>query len=367
MRILFTGGGTVGHVSPAIAIAEYIRAKNKDAEILFVGREGGEENRVIEKHGFNLKTLKIQGIERKICLENVRRIKNAIKAKKAAKEILTQFKPDAVIGTGGYVSWPTVSAAIKMKIPTAMHESNAIAGFATKLLSKKCTRVFLGFNGSEKEFKKKDNLTVSGNPVSDKFIYTDRREARKSLGIRDNEILISSFGGSGGSSRINNAVMNLMKKNCKRENRIVHIHISGKKYFDELTGRYEKFLKENRNCNVEAFTDNMPELLSASDIVISRCGAMTLSEISAVGVSAILIPSPNVTNNHQFKNAELLSNSGAAIMICEEEIDQKLEDAVLMLVKDYKRRKELAKRIKSFHKINSAEIICSEIEKMISL
>lgn len=366
MRIIFCGGGTAGHITPAIAIAEGILEFDSKAEILFVGREDGQENRAIEKNGFALQTVKICGFERKVNLKNVKNLFTALKSLKSAKKLIKVFSPNVVVGTGGYVTWPVIRAAQALGIPTIIHESNACPGLVTKLLAPKCERVLLNLQGSEKEFKNQKNISIVGNPVRKDFVNISRAAARKKLGIKDNEILISSFGGSGGSKKINDTVISIMTNHSSKNKNVKHIHSCGTKYYEEIKKTYSQLTSGHSGCIIKSYIDDMPTVILASDIVISRCGAMTLAELSAAGVAAILIPSPNVTNNHQYKNAKLICESGAAVMIEEEGLNERtLLDQIRLLETDIQARKTMGKKIKEFYVSNSKEMILKEMINLV--
>ncbi len=365
MKFMFCGGGTVGHLTPAIAIAEAL-LKEKNADILFVCREGGIENEAVIKKGYAIETINICGIERKISLKNAKNILTVIKALRKSKKIIKEFSPDIVIGTGGYVTFPVLSAAQKMKIPTVIHESNAVPGLVTKLLAPKCTRVLLNLKGSEKEFKNKSNIKIVGNPVREDFLIYDKATARKKLGISQNEFVISSFGGSGGSEKINNSIISLMNSHSSKSKKIRHIHSCGIKYYEKIKKEYPNLISEKNGCNIKPYIHDISNVILASDIIITRCGAMTLTEISVAGCAAILIPSPNVTNNHQYKNAKLYSDAGAAIMIEESELnDRTLLDTVRRLETDSELRGKLSQRIKEMFVKNSRDLIVNEILSLI--
>ena len=198
-------------------LSETIKEYDRSADILFIGREGGEENESIKREGFNLKCIKICGIKRKITTENIKNVMIALSSRKKVAEILKEFTPDIVVSTGGYVCWPVISVANRLKIPTIIHESNATPGLVTKILAAKCTRVLLNLSGSERKFKRKDNIRLVGNPSKNSFIAIDKKNARKRLGISDNEFMILSFGGSGGSKVINEAIIEVMKEYSQKE------------------------------------------------------------------------------------------------------------------------------------------------------
>ncbi len=349
MKILFCGGGTVGHISPAIAIAEGIKKDRPDAELLFIGRVGGDENSVIENAGIKLEKIEIQGLSRKRTFKNIKKIYTAIKAQWHAKKIIKEFNPDIVIGTGGYVCWPVLSAAQNMKIPTIIHESNACPGLSTKLVSSRCTKVLLGFKGSEKEFSQQNNLIIVGNPVKEEFLNASKKNSRKKLGIGSSDFLICSFGGSGGSEVLNNSVISLMKGYISKKKHTFHIHSCGKKYYADIKRKNPELIDGKFGCTIKPYIENMAELISAADIVISRCGAITLAEMCAIGCCAILIPSPNVTNDHQTKNAKLITDSNAAIMIKEKDLTERsLLDTIRSLENNPAKRRDMQYAIKKF-------------------
>jgi UDP-N-acetylglucosamine--N-acetylmuramyl-(pentapeptide) pyrophosphoryl-undecaprenol N-acetylglucosamine transferase len=365
MRIVFCGGGTAGHVSPAIAISEAVHKENPNTGILFIGRENGEENKAIEKSGYCLQTIKMQGISRSLSYKNFKSVYLTLVAMRKAQAILKSYSPDLVIGTGGYVCFPVIAAAQKMKIPTMLHESNACPGLATKLLAKKCARVLLNLNGSENEFKMHDNIRIVGTPVKDDFTSIKRKDAKKRLGIRDNEFFILSFGGSGGSAKLNEVVIELMLSHSSKSSFVKHTHASGSKYFSDIKSKYPALTKGENGCIIKPYIDDMPLFLAAADTVISRCGAMTIAEISAVGAAAILIPSPNVTNNHQYKNAKLLYDAGAAIMIEEQNLNEReLLDAVRILETNLRFRNSMGEKIKKFYHNYCKKLILTEIHEI---
>ncbi len=365
MRIIFCGGGTAGHVTPALAIAEGIVKKDKDAEILFIGRDGGAENDAVRRAGFKLETIEIYGFERRISIKNLKRLKTVIEATAKAKEIIKAFKPNVVVGTGGYVTFPVLRAARALKIPTAIHESNAACGLTTRLLAGKCDRVFLNFDGALGKRSKRKNVRVVGNPVRDSFLVRDRGPARRRLGISEKDFLILSFGGSGGAMKMNEVILSFMNEYAKGKKNIIHIHATGKKYYEATKDFRKELKKEKSRSEIRPYIDNMSELMAAADLTISRCGAMTISEISAAGCAAILIPSPNVTRNHQYKNAKHLSDNGAAVLLSEDNLTVKsLTDTVDTLIKDGEKRLEMSEKIKQFYIADSKEKIISEISKI---
>lgn len=362
MRLLLCGGGTAGHITPALAVAEEIRRMSPDADILFVGREGGKENDAIEKAKIRLKTIKIQGLKRSLSVENIKRIRQAIDARNKAEKIIKDFRPDVILGTGGYVCWPIISAGKKLNIPTAIHESNIFPGLTTKILATKCNRVFLGYKEGAEYLPKRARTLAVGNPISNDFFKTTYKDSRRRLNIKDDELFILSFGGSIGAGRLNDVVIETMKSYSGIEGKIKHIHATGHRYFERCNSSQNV---KYPGCKIVPYIENMPLALRAADIVICRCGAMTLAEIAAVGVAAILIPSPNVSGNHQYRNAIHFSKNGAAILIEEKNLSSEvLEKTINELKFDKIGRRNRAENIKSYFEPDSAKRIVKELFKL---
>lgn len=362
MRLLLCGGGTAGHVTPALVVAEELKRRYPKAKILFIGRKGGNENEAVKKANIELKTIEIQGLKRSLSLENIKRLKLAAQAKKEAEGIIKEFKPDVILGTGGYVCWPIIYAGKKLNVPIAIHESNAYPGLTTRLLASKCDAVFLGREEAKLHLNKHVNHTVVGNPVSKQFTRITYDEARKKLGINKDEIFILSFGGSIGADKLNRVVIDVMKNHSSKDNQIRHVHATGKRYFDNNMADI-KFT--HSQCKIVPYIDNMPTMLRAADIVICRCGAMTIAELSSVGVASILIPSPNVSGNHQYKNAKKLSERGAAVLIEEKNLtENSLWEVILELRNDKLARNNKAENILAFFVPDSAKMI---VEGLISI
>lgn len=364
MKLLFCGGGTSGHINPAIAVAEEARRRDKHTQILFIGRDGGNENEEIKKSGFTLKTIKVQGLMRSLSLNNIARIFTAFKAKCEAEKIIKEFNPDVILGTGGYVCWPVLSAGRKLKIPIAIHESNVLPGLTTKLLASRCDTVFLGRNDTKKYLGKNVKTVTVGNPLRRGFVKMTRKEARRILGINDDEIFILSFGGSIGAEKLNEIVISVIENHSSKKENVKHIHATGQRYFESINSQYKG--EGSNGCRIIPYIYNMPTALKAADVVISRCGAMTISELAEVGVASILIPSPNVSGNHQLKNALYLSKRDAAILIEEKDLtESSLTEQLLRLENDKIGRKNRAKNIKALATPNSSKKIVDELLMLI--
>ena len=360
MKLLLCGGGTAGHINPAIAVAEELLRRQGSSDVLFVGREGGGENNAIITSGFDLKTLRIQGLKRSLSPENIKRILRAFEARGEAEKIIREFKPDVILGTGGYVCWPVLSAGRRLSVPTAIHESNVTPGLTARLLSTGCDRVFIAREETAAHLPKKAKAMVVGNPLRRAFGSLSRREARRILGIQDSEIFIVSFGGSIGAQRLNDTLIQVMREHSSSLPGVKHLHACGIRYYDAIESPFKA--EGSNGCRIVAYIDNMPTALSAADIVVCRCGALTLSELCQVGVAAILIPSPNVSANHQYKNAKYLADKNAAVLIEEKNLTaERLKSALIELEIDKIGRKNKAKNIHALATPNAAKSIVDEL------
>ena len=367
MKFIICGGGSGGHVTPAIAIYEALKARFVNAEFLFVGRRGGSENSAYSETGERLHTVNMSGINGKSPIKAIKGVLAAIEARKGAKKLLKEEHPDAIIGTGGYVCWPILSAGAELGIPTVIHESNAYPGLTTRLLCRRADRVLLNYGEAAAALPQKHNVKVVGNPVRKRFSSTDRRLARKKLGVRDGDIMILSFGGSLGARMLNETVLELMRCYSAKNPRIKHLHATGRSHYDETNENAVAAPTKGDGCVTVPYIDDMASAMSAADIIISRAGAMTVSEICAVGVASILIPSPNVADDHQTKNARYMQTSGASLMIEEKDLTVRaLLDTVRSLEAASERRR-LANAARSLAKEDAASLIVSEIECVLGI
>ena len=331
MRVLFCGGGTAGHVTPALALAEEFKRRYRGCAVAFVGRSGGSESKLVTDAGYKLYEINIRGFSRKLCTENLKTLKVYFDARREAKKIIDEFRPSVVIGTGGYVSAPIISEAAKRKIFTLIHESNATLGFTTRMLAGKCDRLLLGAD-IKTRFK---NAEFVGNPVSDRFGAISKHEARLKLGMPSKKRLIISVGGSIGAGKLNESVIEFMKTCASKGTDVYHIHGCGKRFYDEIRAAVPELCSREGRMHIVPFIDDMPLYLAAADILICRCGAMTLAEAARSGCPTIMIPSPNVTNDHQTKNALAYAAAGAGILIEEKDLTpEALEKIVIPLIKD---------------------------------
>ena len=324
MRVLLAGGGTAGHINPAIAIAQTIKAKEPDAEILFVGNDGGMEQRLVPGCGFEIRSISIRGFKRslspKAMIENVGTVFKAVSASKAAKKIIRDFAPDICVGTGGYVSGPVIRAAQKLGIPTVIHEQNAFPGVTTKMLSKGAKKVMLAMDAARKHLDEKCSFVLTGNPVRPVILTADKEKARKALNL-DSRPVVLSFGGSLGARKINENMAPLVARSGKNK-KYQHIHAYGQygKWFPDLVKEQGTDIEVCDNLDIREYIDNMDLCMAAADVVVCRCGAITLSEIQIMGKPSVLIPSPTVAENHQFHNAMALVEEKAASVIEEKDL-----------------------------------------------
>lgn len=324
MKVLFAGGGTAGHINPALAIAGYLREQQPDAQILYVGAKGGMEQRLVPEAGFAFQSITISGFQRKLTpkamVRNVKTLVRIVTSTVESKKILREFAPDLCIGTGGYVSGPVIREATKLGIPCLIHEQNAYPGVTNKMLSGHVDRVMLAAEDAQKYMAAHAHCTVTGNPVRQEILRADRRRARLALGL-DERPLILSFGGSLGARRINESIVDLLLSSAKNQ-KYQHIHGYGQNggWLPDLLQERGLDLKQCKNIQLKEYIRNMPDCMAAADLVICRAGAITLSELQAQGKASVLIPSPNVAENHQYHNAMALVRRKAALLLEEKDL-----------------------------------------------
>ncbi len=324
MRIIFAGGGTAGHINPALAVAGYVREQQPDAQILYVGAVGGMEERLVKQAGLAFRGIKISGFSRKLTLlglkKNVTTLKRIITASIESRKIIEEFKPDICVGTGGYVSGPVLRKAAQMGIPVIIHEQNAFPGITTKMLAHKAEYVMLAVEQAKKFFDDKCKVVITGNPVRKEVISATQKEAKAKLKLDDRPVILS-FGGSLGARKINEAVIELIADTAKTD-AFQHIHAYGQFGQWFLPTLEDKGVRpsEHPNLDIREYINDMQTCLAAADLVICRAGAITLSELQAQGKASILIPSPNVAENHQYHNAMALVSNRAASIIEEKDL-----------------------------------------------
>lgn len=346
MHILFAGGGTAGHINPALAVAGYIREQHPDAHISYIGTADKLESKLVPEKGYNFRTIDVAGFQRKLSLKNVGRNISAVRkmftSSIDARKILKELQPDVVVGTGGYVSGPVLREASNLGIKTAIHEQNAFPGVTTKMLADKVNAVMLAMPEAEKYMKLNKKPIVTGNPVRRELLKLDRKKAREILGF-DDRPLILSFGGSLGARRLNEAVEELIKWHNGTD-KFYHIHGTGKIGYNAMISHLnDTGTTLSDTVEIREYISDMDVCMAAADLVICRAGAITLSELEVCGKPSVLIPSPYVAENHQYHNAMTLKRCGAAEVIEEKELTgKKLIDTVGNLIENKPKLKKMS-------------------------
>lgn len=371
MNVIFTCGGTAGHINPAIAVANLLKERHPDCNILFIGAKGHMEEKLVPQAGYELKCLPGSGLSRgkslKAIKKNIKVVGDLFGSIKQCKQIIKEFQPDVIVGTGGYASFPALRAGSKLKIPTCVHESNAVPGVTTKMVAKTADRVLVSFEESAKYYGDPEKVEVVGMPVRKEFITTTKMDARKELNMGDAPLVVSAFG-SLGARAMNFAVADMMKLEQENGFPFRHIHATGSygwEWMPEQVKNVGVDLSKAPTIDMVEYIYNMPTLMAAADIIIGRAGASTCNEIGASGTPCILIPSPNVTNNHQEKNARILEQRGCAVVLTEgENMGQKLYDAVQELLRDREKRSAMSAALRQMVKLDCAERMCDIIEQL---
>ena len=364
MRVLMTGGGTGGHVNPAIAIADTIKAHIPTAEIAFVGTKRGIENKLVPAAGYKLYHVDVRGFRRSLSPANIRAAFLALTSPIAAKKLVREFKPDVVVGTGGYVSWPLIVAASKLGVPSAVHESNAVPGLAVRKLVPYVDRIFVNFAVTGEALGAPEKTMHVGSPLRADFGMISRADARAKLGLPPEcRKYIVSFGGSLGAERVNGAMIELMRDYLAAHPDIYCTHACGAGGYAEVRTAFEKAgLGKYRNLELVEYIYDMPVRMAAADLVVSRSGAITLSELALAKKAALLIPSPNVTDNQQYKNAKVLADADGAVLIEEKDLAPgRICREVAAILDRPARQQELEENIAAFAVPDANEIIFREI------
>ena len=362
-RIIISGGGTGGHIFPALSIADAIRAKHPDAKILFVGADNRMEMQRVPDAGYDIVGLPIAGFDRKNMLKNVKVLWKIFKSQRMAKKIIKDFAPQAAVGVGGYASGPTLKMAASMNIPTLIQEQNSYAGVTNKILSKRADMICVAYDGMERFFPK-DKIKFTGNPVRKNLLdmRANRKEAIKAMGLDENRKCVLIVGGSLGARSINEGIIASIEK-IRANNDIQFIWQTGKLYFEEMKKRAEE-LGKPENLTITDFVSNMASALSAADIVVSRAGAGSISEFALLGKAVILVPSPNVSEDHQTKNAMALVDKDAAIYVADANVKEELLDKAIETVNDSMKIALLEANIQKMAKPDAASEIADEVLKL---
>lgn len=367
MKFILTCGGTAGHINPALAVAGRLRELLPDSSFLFIGAEGKMEMELVPREGYDIVGLKMTNISRghslDAILHNIDTVKNVAISTHEARKIIHSFKPDVVIGTGGYVCYPVLTAANELHVPTVVHESNAVPGLTTKLLADHVNRIMVGFEESRKHYNHPDRVEVTGTPVRGSFACYTRDSAKRELGLPIDEPLVVSVWGSLGAGHMNEVMTELIPKLIGR-NDFRLIHSAGSKYYREMTDKLSELAPdyEEWGVDVREYIYDMPRVMAAADLIMCRAGASTLAELAYMGKPVIIVPSPNVTNNHQEKNARVLESAGGAKVLLEGEFDaDTLLSDVRELLGSKERLNEMSNAMRSLSVDEATDRICGII------
>ena len=369
MKVIISAAGTGGHINPALAIANKIKKEEPGSDIVFIGTNRGLENDLVPRAGYALKIIEAYGFQKEISIDNLKNVIKTFKSAKVVKEFFEEFKPDLVIGTGGYICVPVFKVAIQMKIPTVLHESNSYPGRSVKMYAKKVSRVLVGFEDTRKNLDYKENVVVTGTPTKVKKInvtYTEKSRILNGLGIDVNLPVVLVFGGSQGAKRINEAVFEIIKKGLNKKYQIVWA--TGPKQFDIIKNDFKNSnlnINNLKNTKILPYIYNMDEMLNICDLAICRSGAMTVTEISIVGKPAIFIPLPSKMANRQEDNALVLKNIGAAEIILNDIVNyQNLSETINRLIEDRVLLNNMGKKAESLAPKDVEKKIYDEIKKI---
>ncbi len=370
MRVLVACGGTGGHVNPGLAIAGILQAHCPDIEFLFVGTPSGMESELVPKAGYPMAHVQVAGFQRSMNLHNLKRNLKAVgylmTAGSICKKILKDFKPDLAIGTGGYVSGPVIRAAQQMDIPTVIHEQNAYPGVTNKLLAPKAKAVMLTFAAAKELFPAGTNTVLTGLPVRGGMMKPNREQARMALGIHT-PMTILSFGGSQGAKCLNDQMPDLMAWHLASDMQIHHIHAYGKHGRDSFLPALQAVGvdMQSERLRVSEYIHDMPTCLAAADLVISRAGASTISELEAVGRASVLIPYPNAAENHQYHNAMVLGKAGAAVVIAQKDLtQQRLREVIAELYANPAKLQAMGQRAGALYAADTNDRIWQVLEPL---
>lgn len=370
MKVVIAAGGTGGHIYPGIAIANKIRKENPNVQITFVGTQKGLEKDLVPGEGYSLEFIRVKGFRRKLSIDTLKSIGGIFSGLKDAHDIIKKIRPDIVIGTGGYVCGPMLLSAKIHKIPTLIHEQNAFPGITNKLLSRVVDRVAISFRESEKYFKNTEKTILSGNPIRQEFKKSDKMDARSYLGLPTDNQIIVALGGSQGAWSINQSMVTVIKA-LKDKKNINIIHITGKNQYDKVLDMFKTDgidIHKYSNIQILPYSQDVAKLYSACDLIISRSGAMTVSEITAVGRPGIFIPFPYATDNHQEFNAKVVADRGGGILILDKDLNGKiLLNNIESLLTNKNKLIKMENITKKLGILNGDEIIYNEIMKLIKM
>lgn len=370
MRVIVAAAGTAGHINPGLAIANKIKQEEPDSEIIFIGTTRGLENDLVPRAGYGLKTIEAYGLSKQISIANLKKMWATLMATGKARKIIKEFKPDIIVGAGGYICGPVVWAANKEKIPVILHESNAFPGKAVKMLAPKAETVLISFEEARIRIPNAKNIVCTGTPVKivkKEYSKEEKTNILTSIGVNGNKPIVLVFGGSQGAQKINEAIIGILENKMNKDYQI--IWATGPKQFDIIK---EKLASKNidinniENAKILPYIYNMEEIMNVSNIIVARSGAMTITEISNLGKPSILIPLPNVSQDHQLYNAKVLENVGAAKIILNNELNKNnLENEIEKIIKDPQLMHKMEEKAFSKSVTDVQEKIYEEIKKIV--
>lgn len=370
MRVIIAAAGTAGHINPGLAIANKIKKEEKNSKIMFIGTTRGLENDLVPRAGYELKTIEAYGLSTKISLENIKKMYKTFKGYGEAKKIIREFKPDIVIGTGGYICGATISSAHNLKIPTLLHESNSFPGRAIKMLANKTDTILVSFKEAIPRIKKGKNVVFTGTPVKinrKDYSKQEKKAIIQKVGLDTESSIILVFGGSQGAKRINDTMIEIIKNKMNQNYQV--IWATGPKQYDIIKEELETVninINNIKNMKIIPYIYNMEELMNVVDVIVSRSGAMTITEISNLGKASILVPLPNVSHNHQLYNAKVLEDVGAARIILDNEITgQKLNGEIERIISNKNNIKKMEQNALKNSTTDAEEKIYKEIKKIV--
>ncbi|KRN88960.1 undecaprenyldiphospho-muramoylpentapeptide beta-N-acetylglucosaminyltransferase [Ligilactobacillus ceti] len=361
MRLLISGGGTGGHIYPALALIEALKAKDPKAEILYVGTAKGLESKIVPNAGIPLKTIEIQGFKRSLSLDNFKTIQLFFKSVADSKKIIKEFKPDVVVGTGGYVCGPVVYAAAKLKIPTFIHEQNSVAGITNKFLSRYANKVGICFADAASNFPQ-EKVVFTGNPRAQQVVKITNTHQLQQYGLVDGKKTVLVFGGSRGALKINQTMLAAMPLLSQVDFQV--LFVTGQVHYDKIKAELDN-MTVPENVKVVPYINDMPAIFPEISCIVGRAGATSLAEVTALGIPSVLIPSPYVTNDHQTKNAQSLVKLGAAKLITEQELNaENLVDNLQAILNDEQTYQQMSEQMKTAGKPQAADQVLAVLEEI---
>ena len=370
MKVIIAAAGTGGHINPGIAIANKIKQEEKDSKIIFIGTTRGLENDLVPRAGYELKTIEAYGLSKKISIDNLKKMIKTFKGYGEAKKIIQEFKPDIVIGTGGYICGATISAAHNLGIPTLLHESNAFPGKAVKMLAKKTDVILVSFKDAIPRIKNAKKVIYTGTPVKIKrqeYGINKKLEIIKNMGLNETKPIVLVFGGSQGAKRINDAIIEIIKEKTNKNYQIMWA--TGPKQYDIIKEELDNNninINHIENMKIVPYIYNMEEIMNVADVIVARSGAMTITEIANIGKPAILIPLPNVSHDHQLYNAKVLEKINAAKIILDNTLNGKiLNETIEEIIKDKEKMKKMGKQALTVGTSDVEEKIYTEVKKLV--